>query len=666
MHTPLISIIIPYYNCEDYIEETIDSIKKQTYQNFEIILVNDGSSKDSTKFLENFLKTQTNIHYIYQENKGVASARNNGGYQAKGEYVLFLDADDCLHKNYLEKTLNILEQNHQYQLVYSKAELFEAQTGEWKLPPYQGIKSLLQGNMIYITALHRRSDFLALGGFDENLHTYEDWDYWIRLLKDNHSIYFINETLFFYRKRKSENSLTNELIKNNEKNRNDYQKIYLKNSDIFLRHQLGYYDFCDIIKQYKNTSKNDNFFELSEEIRLLKKQEKINNLLIIQLLNPIIKLEYGLHSLNRYRKAFFSFAKKKDSFLYAISELYKIYQQHGFYKAKNFLRTQHHSFDFYGIDKSEFKEFDNSYQNQDSNYADFDLSNGIIILTTRFTYYVAVLIKNSLEDLNIKCDIIFEQPSFGYQNKWHIVICPQVFPQLPRNYIAFQMEQSVSSRWFNQEYFNRLNQAKFIFDYSKVNIEFLKQNTIPNNKIYYMPIGAIKIPIDNKVQNNDNFDYEVAFYGDPNCDRRQRFLIELKKHFSIQIICDVFGDELYQLLRKSKIIVNIHYYENALLETTRLYECLSLNKVIVSEVGSDQKYHEELNDIIEFVQIDDISSMIEKIKLLLNNNNYFQEKIDKIHQINVKQSKFNQHFYQFLLDENILTQETFNKLMTEQ
>lgn len=240
--TPLISIIIPYYNCKDYIEETLQSIENQTYSNYEIILVNDGSDEANTTFIEKLLETKPNVKYIYQENKGVSFARNNGGFQAKGEYILFLDADDLLHKTHLQKTVDILQSNPNCKLVYTKAKFFEAQTGEWELPPYQNFQNLLNSNIIYVTALHRYSDFITLNGFDENLSTHEDWDYWIRLLKDGGEVICLDEILFSYRKRNNDNSLTNHLINNPLELQKDWQKIYIKHSDVYIEHDLSFFN----------------------------------------------------------------------------------------------------------------------------------------------------------------------------------------------------------------------------------------------------------------------------------------------------------------------------------------------------------------------------------------------------------------------------------------
>ena len=101
MKSALVSIIIPCYNAENFIKKTIDSVLCQTYQNFEIIIVNDGSTDSSSKIIKTVKDGR--IHLVEQKNKGVSYSRNNGVYLAKGEFIVFLDADDLLDPSFLEK-----------------------------------------------------------------------------------------------------------------------------------------------------------------------------------------------------------------------------------------------------------------------------------------------------------------------------------------------------------------------------------------------------------------------------------------------------------------------------------------------------------------------------------------------------------------------------------
>src|SRR5690606_15460378 len=102
MKKPLISVVIPVYNVESYLENCINSIVQQTYSNLEIILVNDGSTDNSTKICETAASKDSRIVLINQKNQGVSSARNNGLSIARGEWIYFIDADDFLNLDTFE------------------------------------------------------------------------------------------------------------------------------------------------------------------------------------------------------------------------------------------------------------------------------------------------------------------------------------------------------------------------------------------------------------------------------------------------------------------------------------------------------------------------------------------------------------------------------------
>lgn len=258
-------------------------------------------------------------------------------------------------------------------------------------------------------------------------------------------------------------------------------------------------------------------------------------------------------------------------------------------------------------------------------------TNIITVLTTKHTIYVAHILKRSLENFNFSCNILMDEQS-QYNNNLHIVICPQIFKKLPLHYIAYQMEQSVSSRWFTEQYFNVLKNSYAILDYSIKNIGFLQNNNVSYKQLFLLPIGIYK-DYKNYLLESKQWDgilaeeAEVVFYGDANNERRKKYLNELNKHFKVKVVSEKFGNDLYKELLSSKVVVNIHYYENALLETTRIYECLSLGLNVVSEKSSDMDEHQNLNEFVNFTEIGNIQEMIDVIKIQLNKTiatNYFQ------------------------------------------
>ncbi|HCT4299046.1 TPA: hypothetical protein OT075_002097 [Klebsiella quasipneumoniae] len=278
------------------------------------------------------------------------------------------------------------------------------------------------------------------------------------------------------------------------------------------------------------------------------------------------------------------------------------------------------------------------------------------ILATQHTLFVAHLIEKNLLDCGIKGHVSTAYSVEQDMGQMHIVVCPQMFKQLPRNYIAFQMEQSVNSRWFTDEYFSRLNNAVAIFDYSLKNIEYLLDKGIPYQKLFYMPISSFPdypahLADNGYVLDDQKGDIhaDVLFYGDPNCERRKAYLQELKKHFNVTVASEVFGDKLTRMVKNAKVVVNIHYYENALLETTRLYETISLGTPVVSESSSDIVEHEDLQDVIDFCPIGDIPAMVEKIQNLLSDKECYNERKEKIKHFTNVDNKNNYYLRRYLL-----------------
>ncbi len=125
----LVSIIVPIYNVEKYLEETLGSVLKQTYTNWELILIDDGSPDRSVEIAKKFLDDQR-IKLISQTNQGVSVARNNGMKACKGTYIAFLDADDIWEVDKLEKQIKVLEASPEIGWVFSDMQAFDDESGE--------------------------------------------------------------------------------------------------------------------------------------------------------------------------------------------------------------------------------------------------------------------------------------------------------------------------------------------------------------------------------------------------------------------------------------------------------------------------------------------------------------------------------------------------------
>lgn len=241
---PIVSVIIPCYNSEKFLYETLDSVKMQTMKEWECIIVNDGSTDSSSIIAHEYSERDTRFVIIDKENEGQSVARNVGIKASHGKYILPLDADDIIDKTYIEKSVNYLESHGDVKLVYCLAEYFGDIQGEWNLPEYD-YKSLLWNNMIFCTAMFRRSDYDKTKGYNTNMvYGNEDWDLWLSLLGENDKVYRIPEVLFFYRKHG--NSVTDVAI----------SKSYQSHSLLIKNHMEIYEPFLADMFEYRITQYN--------------------------------------------------------------------------------------------------------------------------------------------------------------------------------------------------------------------------------------------------------------------------------------------------------------------------------------------------------------------------------------------------------------------------
>jgi glycosyltransferase involved in cell wall biosynthesis len=243
----IVSVIVPCYNNQNTVCETIESIKNQTHKFVQIIVINDGSTDSSLDLIQNYKQKNPTLNMVIdsQKNQGPSSARNNGVKKAIGDYLVFLDADDLISTEYLEKCLLIFENDKKVNLVYSNASFFGTKTGEWKLPNFK-ISDFLIINCIPIFAMVSHKNFIEIGGFDVNLTFVEDHELWIRILeKFGEKVYKIPENLFFYRKDIEKKSLTDNHKKDNLSEKSMLY-IYNKHYDYYKRNGL------DIVNLMRN------------------------------------------------------------------------------------------------------------------------------------------------------------------------------------------------------------------------------------------------------------------------------------------------------------------------------------------------------------------------------------------------------------------------------
>jgi len=195
---PLISVIVPCYNYGRFLADALDSVSRQTYTNWECIIINDGSTDNTEIIAQQYVQKDARFIYMRQKNEGIAATRNNALKQAKGSYIQFLDADDLLEHNKLKLQLQYLEQHTNIDIVYGDALFFQTEmpnvfsTGRSegkkanKTMKISGsdavmVRSIARDNFIEISApLLRKAIFTKTGDFDATYKSYEDWHFWFK------------------------------------------------------------------------------------------------------------------------------------------------------------------------------------------------------------------------------------------------------------------------------------------------------------------------------------------------------------------------------------------------------------------------------------------------------------------------------------------------------
>lgn len=246
----LVSIIVPCYNQAQYLDEALQSVLEQTYSNWECIVVNDGSPDYTEEVAKKWLEKDGRFKYTYQENTGVSGARNSGITQAKGEFILPLDADDYLSVNYIEECIKNIEKVN-IKVVYGKAIFFGEQEGELSLGKAT-IENLLKYNRIHCSGLYRKTDWSLNNGYDENMKDgFEDWEFWINILKRGGETVLLEQCVLFYRIKLL--SRSTEINSNLKKNNLMINYIFQKHIDLY-----GYTSVYDL---YKEKLKLENKFK---------------------------------------------------------------------------------------------------------------------------------------------------------------------------------------------------------------------------------------------------------------------------------------------------------------------------------------------------------------------------------------------------------------------
>jgi len=197
------SVIIPAYQAARFIQRAVSSALDQTLAPHEVVVVDDGSTDDTTHALDPF---RSQIVLYRQSNRGLGAARNTGIRQASGDWVVFLDSDDWWAPTRLAAIAEHVERNPHHRLITTDASVIDETTGaQWRyyervaFAYHEQRTAILRSNFVFVSAAAPRTELIALGGFDEARHPCEDWDMWIRMIFAGIQVGLVTEPLAFYR-----------------------------------------------------------------------------------------------------------------------------------------------------------------------------------------------------------------------------------------------------------------------------------------------------------------------------------------------------------------------------------------------------------------------------------------------------------------------------------
>lgn len=239
----LVSVVIPTYNRSSLIAETLDSVWSQTYRPIELIVVDDGSTDNTTQVIEDWRIKHSgderfSLRYTVQEHSGAPAARNLGLIESRGEYIQFLDSDDLLHPQKLGIQVGRLLEDPSLEYVYSGTGKFGEKI-DWDSTPYVGypvpgnqmLASFLRGGMWNtLSGIYRRRACVAIGPWDESVPIYQDWEYNIRFLFGDPHVCYVDGMLSLARfnngGRITEKSMSEECLRGIYRLNKEWERLF--------------------------------------------------------------------------------------------------------------------------------------------------------------------------------------------------------------------------------------------------------------------------------------------------------------------------------------------------------------------------------------------------------------------------------------------------------
>jgi glycosyltransferase involved in cell wall biosynthesis len=256
-----LSIIIPCYNSEKTIELTLQSVFDQDFQEWEALIINDGSTDNTEKIALSWVAKDKRFKYFSKVNEGLGITRNFGIAKAIGEYILPLDSDNLVEKDFATMAIKILDYDDEVGVVHGHAEYFGERNGIWQINEFD-LSKILVHNYIDACAIYKRILWIKAGGYDENMpyQGHEDWEFWIAFGQLNVKFHHLNKITFKYNVSSASmiKSFTENMVLTNQ----DY--VVKKHSRLFHRYYSNLYNKNELF--YSQLIQNKRSFELIKEV----------------------------------------------------------------------------------------------------------------------------------------------------------------------------------------------------------------------------------------------------------------------------------------------------------------------------------------------------------------------------------------------------------------
>ena len=272
----------------------------------------------------------------------------------------------------------------------------------------------------------------------------------------------------------------------------------------------------------------------------------------------------------------------------------------------------------------------------------------VLILSTESALFYCLNIQKQLEQFGVQCEILREKP-VEYLDELYFLACSDQWEQLPKKYIAIQVEDLCTNISFSQKYLDQLLGAIAVFDCSAMNIQYFKSHSSYGNRFYYVPADFQLLD----QQDTDEEIIDVLCVGNENSPRCKAWIREISKYWNVCFVDSglISDSEFVEKVKQSKIVLNLHAFAASILETSRLYEILSYgNAILISESSADTYEEDRLKDIVTWIKPSNYTDAISKITYWLENDDLRMKQVHKNFELlKAKKNDFAYYFYRFLL-----------------